>query len=64
MPELADLPWRWGRKVGRTIYAQLGPEPSDDDTLIGTMDTDVLAAVAVAAHNLVLRNRIVPEERP
>jgi hypothetical protein len=59
-PEPAGLPWRTGRKVGRTIYAQLGPEPSDEDPLIGVMDTGVLAAAAAAAHNLVLRNRIVP----
>lgn len=44
-----DLPWRVGRKVGRTIYAQ-----SDDDldgVLIGVMDTDDLAARVVADHN-------------
>ena len=45
------LSWRTGRKVGRTIYAQLGPEPSDDDVLIGMMDTPELAAEACAAHN-------------
>jgi hypothetical protein len=44
-------PWRTGRKVGRTIYARLGREPSDDDVLIGVMDTPELAAAAVAAHN-------------
>lgn len=41
--------WRTGRKVGRTIYAQIGPEPSDDDPLIGMMDTPELAAQAVGA---------------
>jgi hypothetical protein len=45
------LPWRVGRKVGRTIYQQVGPEPSDDDVLIGVMDTPDLAWQAVAAHN-------------
>jgi hypothetical protein len=44
-------PWRVGRKVGRTIYAMVGPEPSDDDVLIGVMDTRPLAERAVAAHN-------------
>jgi hypothetical protein len=44
--------WRTGRKVGRTLYAQPGPEPSDSDPLIGVMDTAELAAEAVAAHNL------------
>lgn len=43
--------WRTGRKVGRTIYQQLGPEPSDDDPLIGVMDTPDLAALAVEAVN-------------
>lgn len=43
--------WRVGRKVGRTIYAQVGPEPSDDDVLIGMMDTEPLARCAVDAHN-------------
>lgn len=41
--------WRTGRKVGRTIYIQTGDEPSDDDTLIGVMDTPQLAAYVVAA---------------
>lgn len=31
--------WRPGRKVGRTIYRQVGDDPSDDDVLIGVMDT-------------------------
>lgn len=48
------LPWRVGRKVGRTIYAQLGVEPSDDDVLIGTMDTADIAREAVNAHNSLL----------
>jgi hypothetical protein len=43
--------WRVGRKVGRTIYEQLGPEPSDDDELIGVMDTVELAAIVVQAVN-------------
>jgi hypothetical protein len=49
--DLREKPWRTGRKVGRTIYAQLGPEPADGDPLIGVMDTPELAAAAVAAHN-------------
>jgi len=43
--------WRVGRKVGRTIYLQRGPEPSDDDPLIGVMDTARLARTAVEAVN-------------
>jgi hypothetical protein len=48
---LGGKPWRTGRKVGRTIYAQLGDVPSDDDPLIGVMDTPELAAIAVACRN-------------
>jgi hypothetical protein len=43
--------WRVGRKVGRTIYLQVGDEPSDDDQLIGVMDTPELALIVVAAVN-------------
>ena len=43
--------WRTGRKVGRTIYSQVGDEPSDDDELIGVMDTPGLAQWAVTAVN-------------
>lgn len=35
---------RVGRKVGRTLYLQVGPEPSDCDVLVGMMDTPELAA--------------------
>jgi hypothetical protein len=53
--KLESLPWRTGRKVGRTIYAQLGAEPDDHDPLIGMLDTAVLARAAVRAHNKELR---------
>jgi hypothetical protein len=43
--------WRTGRKVGRTIYAQLSGIPKDDDPLIGVFDTIELAKAAVEAHN-------------
>lgn len=46
-----EFPWRVGRKVGRTIYAQVEAAPSDEDVLIGTMDTPDLAMHVVAAHN-------------
>jgi hypothetical protein len=45
------MTYRTGRKVGRTIYNQIGPEPSDDDELVGLMDTPVLAALFVMAMN-------------
>ena len=46
-----NYPWRVGRKLGRTIYAQVGPEPSDDDELLGLMETESIAASVVEAHN-------------
>lgn len=55
-PSMAHwLVWRTGRKVGRTIYAQLGELPSDDDRLIGVMDTPVMASEVVNAHNEALK---------
>lgn len=47
--ETGDALYRVGRKVGRTVYRQVGPEASDADELIGLMDTPDLARVAVAA---------------
>lgn len=55
-PGLVSLPWRVGRKVARTIYAMTGPEPSDDDPLIGVMDSPELAEAACLAHNFDLRH--------
>lgn len=51
--------WRVGRKVGRTIYVQLGEEPSDRDPLIGMMDTPEIAALAVRGVNALLREASV-----
>lgn len=53
--KLENLPWRVGRKVKRTVYAQLGPEPDDHDPIIGLLDTKALAEAAVRAHNDELR---------
>jgi hypothetical protein len=50
-PDYTDEVWRTGRRVGRTIYAQLLDQPGDNDPLIGVMDTTTLAAAAVHAHN-------------
>ncbi len=58
MPDLTLLPWRVGRKVGRTIYAVVSDNPSDDDWLIGMMDTRELAAEAVSAHNARLEREV------
>ena len=46
-----DLAWRVGRKLGRTLYAMHGTEPSDDDVLIGCLDSAEIAAEAVRSHN-------------
>lgn len=51
------LPWRVGHKIGRTVYAVIGPEAADDDVVLGMMDTCELAAEVVAAHNHRLRER-------
>lgn len=54
--DYTKLVWRVGRKVGRTIYAQLGNEPSDNDPLIGVLDTAELADEAVRSHNLAIQH--------
>ena len=50
-PDPLSLPWRTGRRVLRTVYAQGGAEASLDDVLIGVMDSPELAAEACAGHN-------------
>lgn len=42
---------RTGRKLGRTIYIQLGAAPADEDPCIGMVDTSELAAVVVSSFN-------------
>ena len=51
---LVRLPWRTGRRVGRTIYAQVSGKANSADVLIGLMDTVELADEAVASHNALL----------
>jgi hypothetical protein len=46
---------RPGRRVGRTLYSQLGDEPSDSDELVGTLDTIALAAFAACFDPSVVR---------
>jgi hypothetical protein len=53
--------WRTGRKIGRTIYLQAGPEPSDEDRLIGVMDTPELAAIAVQSVNTTAAGHVQEE---
>jgi hypothetical protein len=46
---------RPGRRVGRTLYSQLGDDPSDSDELVGTLDTIALATFAAAFSPSVVR---------
>jgi hypothetical protein len=48
---ILSLKWRAGRKVGRTVYAQLGAASDDRDPMIGVMDTAAFAAHIVKLHN-------------
>lgn len=48
------VPWRVGRRVGRTIYAVFSDEEDADGELIGMMDSRQLAAAACEAHNALL----------
>lgn len=43
--------WRVGRKLGRTIYRQIGDEPGDDDEFLGIMESRALARMVVDEHN-------------
>jgi hypothetical protein len=42
---------RTGRTLGRTIYRQIGPDRSKDDTYLGVADTQEIATIAVNALN-------------
>jgi hypothetical protein len=52
-----DLPWRVGRKLGRTIYVVVNDEPSDQDVCLGMLDTSVLAQHIVDLHNAALASK-------
>lgn len=49
--DLAALPWRVGRSLGRTVYAQRGDKPGKDDVLLGLMESEWLAQRVVELHN-------------
>jgi hypothetical protein len=51
MSDDQPLRLRTGRKVERTLYIQVGDQPSDDDRLIGMVDTPELAETIVRAVN-------------
>jgi hypothetical protein len=42
---------RPGRTVGRTLYSMVGDRPSDDDVLVGMVDTPELAEFICHAVN-------------
>lgn len=52
--EWMTMPWRVGSKQGRSVYVDDGIN-ADPQLLIGTMDTDELAAHVVDAHNLLVK---------
>lgn len=47
--------WRQGRRVGRCIHAMTAPVPSEEDVLIGVMDSPHLSQHIVEIHNAALR---------
>jgi hypothetical protein len=58
VPDGLPMPlWRVGRKVEKTIYRQVGTEPSDSDPLIGVMFSAEDAAQVVEAVNA-MRTRL------
>lgn len=60
---LEEQRWRVGRSLGRTVYAQIGSEPSKADVLLGMMDTRELAELVVSEHNRLVR-RFVESAEP
>jgi hypothetical protein len=46
--------WRVGVESERAIYLQCGPEPADEDRLIGFMDTGILSKIVVDVVNRAL----------
>lgn len=54
MADVFTLPWRVGRKLFRTVYAQIGDEPSDDDIFLGIFDSAEVALAVAEQHNFYL----------
>ena len=48
---LAGAPMRQGRSVGRTLYLQVNPGASNDDLLVGIMDSPQLAGFVAKCVN-------------
>ncbi len=56
--------YRTGRRNGRNLYAQVGPEPSGQDVPVGMLDTPELARFAAEAMNAALvREREMPDQK-
>lgn len=49
--------WRVGRKLGRTIYAQIGAEPALEDVVLGVLDDARIAQAICDEHNAALDER-------
>lgn len=49
--------WRTGRKLGRTLYAQVGEQPGYDDVLLGLLETPEIATYVATLHNGTLAQR-------
>lgn len=58
MTDAALVPWRVGRKLGRTIYAKDG---TDEGTYLGMMETVGLAEQIVQVHNLLIMSEFTVE---
>lgn len=43
--------WRTSQRNPRVLYVMIGDEPSDDDQMIGAMDSTQLAERVVEDHN-------------
>ena len=52
--------FRTGRKLGRTVYAMASVVPSDEDVLVGVMETPYMASVVVDLLNLRLETLAAP----
>lgn len=49
--DLARLPWRVGRSLGFSVYAQVAAEPGKADIYLGVMDSEPIAQHVVDLHN-------------
>lgn len=56
--------YRTGRRNGRVIYEQTGEQPSDNDVMVGTMDTRALALLVVGSLNRILIESGATAPRP